>query len=268
MNFEEAITTTDPVPRAGRNALSLLSFNIQTGVDTQDFHEYVTKSWKHLLPLKERISNLNRIAELVQSYDLVGLQEVDSGSLRTGFLDQTEYLAHRARFPYWYRQVNRSLGKIAQHSNGVLSRIRPHYVDEHKLPGLRGRGAMLVELPTNEEPLLICIMHLALGKRARTLQLNYISELVGEYSQLVVMGDFNCGTDSREIQELVESTHLQLPIEDLKTFPSWKPNRRFDHILISESLQLKKTHVLEHTHSDHLPLCVEIELPKGVFLED
>jgi endonuclease/exonuclease/phosphatase family metal-dependent hydrolase len=267
MNFEEIITT-DPVPRTARNALSLLSFNIQTGVDTQDFHEYVTKSWKHLLPLKERISNLNRIAELVQSYDLVGLQEVDSGSLRTGFLDQTEYLANRARFPYWYRQVNRSLGKIAQHSNGVLSRVRPRSVDEHKLPGLRGRGAMLVELPTNREPLLVCIMHLALGKRARSLQLNYISELVGEYSQLVVMGDFNCGTDSTELQELVDSTHLKLPIEDLKTFPSWKPNRKFDHILISESLKLKKTHVLEHTHSDHLPLCVEIELPNGVFLED
>lgn len=268
MEFEEEIITADPIPRTSRNALSLLSFNIQTGVDTRDFHEYVTKSWKHLLPLKERISNLNRIAELVQSYDLVGLQEVDSGSLRTGFLDQTEYLAHRARFPYWYRQVNRSLGKIAQHSNGVLSRVRPHSVDEHKLPGLRGRGAMLVELPTNREPLLVCIMHLALGKRARTLQLNYISELVGAYSQLVVMGDFNCGTDSMELQELVDGTHLQLPIEDLKTFPSWRPNRKYDHILISESLQLKKTHVLEHTHSDHLPLCVEIELPNGVFLED
>ena len=173
MEFEELISTTDPVRRTGRRTLSLLSFNIQTGVDTKDFHEYVTKSWKHFLPLKERISNLNRIADLVQSSDLVGLQEVDSGSLRTGFLDQTEYLAHRARFPYWYRQINRSLGKIAQHSNGVLSRIRPHAVDEHKLPGLRGRGAMLVELPTNREPLLVCIMHLALGKRARTLQMGY-----------------------------------------------------------------------------------------------
>lgn len=267
MEIVESITTTDPVPLKGRNMLSLLSFNIQTGVDTQDFHEYVTKSWKHLLPLKERISNLNRIADLVQSYDLVGLQEVDSGSLRTGFLDQTEYLAHRARFPYWYRQVNRSLGKIAQHSNGVLSRIRPHAVDEHKLPGLRGRGAMLVELPTNQDSLLVCIMHLALGKRARKLQLGYISELVKEYSQLVVMGDFNCGSDSSELRNLVERTHLKLPLEDLKTFPSWKPNRKFDHILISESLSLKKTHVLEHTHSDHLPICVEIELPKGVFLE-
>ena len=266
MEFEQIVTTTDPVPRASRNTLSLMSFNIQTGVDTKDFHEYVTKSWKHLLPLKERISNLNRIADLVQSYDIVGLQEVDSGSLRTGFLDQTEYLAHRARFPYWYRQVNRSLGKIAQHSNGVLSRVRPHAVDEHKLPGLRGRGAMLVELPTNREPLLVCIMHLALGKRARRLQLGYISELVKEYSQLVVMGDFNCGSDSRELLDLVDSTHLKLPVENLKTFPSWRPNRKFDHILISETLNLRKTNVLEHTHSDHLPICVEIGLPEGVFL--
>ena len=267
MELETAITAENVVPQAGRHALNLLSFNIQTGVETRDFHEYVTKSWKHLLPLRERISNLNRIANLVHSYDLVGLQEVDSGSLRTGFLDQTEYLAHRAQFPYWYRQVNRSLGKIAQHSNGVLSRIRPHTIDEHKLPGLRGRGAMLVELKTNREPLLVCIMHLALGKRARRLQLGYIGELVGEYSQLVVMGDFNCGTESHELQELVDSTHLQLPTEDLKTFPSWRPYRKFDHILISEALRLKKTQVLEHTHSDHLPICVEIELPDGVFLE-
>lgn len=267
MEWDQATTATTEVPLTGRQALRLLSFNIQTGVETRDFHEYVTKSWKHLLPLRERISNLNRIASLVQSYDLVGLQEVDSGSLRTGFLDQTEYLAHRARFPYWYRQVNRSLGKIAQHSNGVLSRIRPHSVDEHKLPGLRGRGAMLVELQTNREPLLICIMHLALGKRARRLQLGYISELVGEYSQLVVMGDFNCGIDSRELRELVETTHLQLPTEELMTFPSWRPNRKFDHILISPPLHLEKTRVLEHTHSDHLPICVEIGLPEGVFLQ-
>ena len=268
MELEQIPTRINRIPRTGRQTLNLLSFNIQTGVDTQDYREYVTKSWKHILPLKERISNLNRIADLVQFYDVVGLQEVDSGSLRTGFLDQTEYLAHRARFPYWYRQVNRSFGKIAQHSNGVLSRIRPHSVDEHKLPGLRGRGAMLVELPTNRDPLLVCIMHLALGKRARRLQLAYISELVKEYSQLVVMGDFNCGSNSKELIELVDSTHLKLPVENLKTFPSWRPNRKFDHILISESLKLQKTEVLEHTHSDHLPICVEIELPKDVYLQD
>jgi len=267
MDSEISAIAADAIKQTSRRHLSLLSFNIQTGVDTQDFHEYVTKSWKHLLPLRERISNLNRIAELVQTYDLVGLQEVDSGSLRTGFLDQTEYLAHHARFPYWYKQVNRSLGKIAQQSNGMLSRIEPRAVNDHKLPGLPGRGAMLVEFETNREPLLVCIMHLALGKRARSRQLAYISELIGEYSQLVVMGDFNCGTSSRELQELVNSTHLRLPTDEMLTFPSWRPSRKYDHILVSDSLHLKNAKVLEHTHSDHLPISVEIELPEGVFLE-
>ena len=109
MDSKQAVRNTDAVQNTDRRDLSLLSFNIQTGVETQDFHEYVTKSWKHLLPLKERISNLNRIAHLIHSFDLVGLQEVDSGSLRTGFLDQTEYLAHRAHFPYWYHHVTESL---------------------------------------------------------------------------------------------------------------------------------------------------------------
>lgn len=267
MEAAQPLNSTAAAQPAGRSKLRLLSFNIQTGVETRDFHEYVTKSWKHILPLRERVSNLNRIASLVQSYDVVGLQEVDAGSLRTGFLDQTEYLAHRAHFPYWYKQVNRSLGKIAQISNGVLSRVQPHSVNDHKLPGLRGRGAMLIELATNREPLLICIMHLALGKRARSRQLAYISELVCEHSQLVVMGDFNCGSKSPELQELVNATHLRLPTEDAHTFPSWRPSRKYDHILVSESLQMKNAEVLAHTHSDHLPIAVDIELPEGVFFE-
>lgn len=260
-------SNTEPEAHAeGRKRLSLLSFNIQTGVETNEFHEYVTKSWKHLLPLRERVSNLNRIADLIKEYDVVGLQEVDSGSLRTGFLDQTEYLAHQGRFPFWFRQINRSFGKIAQHSNGVLSRLEPSSVKEHKLPGLRGRGAMLVHYETNQEPLVVCIMHLALGKRARTMQMAYISDLVKEYSQLVVMGDFNCGTQAHELQHLVKNTHLRLPTEDQHTFPSWRPKRKYDHILVSESLGMSAAEVLSATHSDHLPISVIIELPDGVFL--
>ena len=261
---EDSIESATPVE--GRKQLSLLSFNIQTGVETNDFHEYVTKSWKHLLPLRERVSNLNRIAELIKDYDVVGLQEVDSGSLRTGFLDQTEYLANQGRFPFWFRQVNRSLGKIAQHSNGVLSRVEPVSVIDHKLPGLRGRGAMLVHYQTNADPLVVCIMHLALGKRARTLQMSYISDLVKEYSQLVVMGDFNCGNQAHELQQLVQNTHLRLPTEDEHTFPSWRPKHKYDHILVSESLEFSAAEVLSATHSDHLPISVTIELPEGVFL--
>ena len=54
--------------------LSLLSYNIQAGVDTRTFRHYLTQSWKHVLPHRERMINLNRIAQILAQYDLVGLQ--------------------------------------------------------------------------------------------------------------------------------------------------------------------------------------------------
>ena len=42
MDSKQAVKNTAMVESTGRRDLSLLSFNIQTGVETQDFHEYVT----------------------------------------------------------------------------------------------------------------------------------------------------------------------------------------------------------------------------------
>ena len=95
----------------------------------------MTHGWKHLLPYANRWDNLDRIARGLRSFDIVGLQEVDSGSLRTGFVNQIKYLADGANFPFWYHQVNRRLGKFAQHSNGLLSRLHPYERADHKLPG-------------------------------------------------------------------------------------------------------------------------------------
>jgi endonuclease/exonuclease/phosphatase family metal-dependent hydrolase len=46
------------------------------------------------------------------------------------------------------------------------------------------------------------------------------------------------------------------------TFPSWRPSRKLDHILASPSLTVSKSEVLNYAHSDHLPISLEIELPK------
>ncbi len=245
--------------------LRLLSYNIQTGVDTQRYRQYVTQGWKHVLPHRDRLLNLNRIASMISDYDVVGLQEVDSGSLRSGFVDQTEYLAHRAGFPFWHKQVNRSFGKLAQHSNGVLSRIRPSRVTEHKLPGLPGRGAMLCRFGQGEG-LAVCIMHLALGRRARLRQILYISELVKEFPHLVIMGDFNCSCDSQEMELLKEQLDLSEPSCDKSTFPSWRPMRKIDHILVSRSLVVEDSRVLDYPLSDHLPIGIDLVLPKGMEL--
>jgi endonuclease/exonuclease/phosphatase family metal-dependent hydrolase len=250
------------------NRLRLLSYNIQAGVYTRHFREYLTKGWKQWLPHRERLLNLNRIAEVLHDYDLVGLQEVDSGSLRSGFVDQTEYLAQRARFPYWYRQINRNMGKIAQHSNGMLSRMRPLRTVEHKLPGLPGRGVIIVEFPTSDARTLgVGIIHLALGRRARSRQLSYIAELLSHYSYLVLMGDFNCNCESRELKELMDGSGLRGPSCEMKTFPSWQPMRNLDHILVSPNLGIEQARVLDYPMSDHLPVNMEVYLPLGVSLK-
>ncbi len=249
-----------------RRALRLLSYNIQAGIDTRRYREYVTKGWKHLLPNRERLRNLNLIAEMLRGYDLVGLQEVDSGSLRSGFVDMTEYLAYRSGYPHWYRQINRNMGLIAQHSNGVLSRIRPDRVSNHRLPPGNGRGAMLLEFGEGEDALVVCSMHLALSRRIRTRQLDYINDLVGSRKHLVVMGDLNAGCDSREVRRFIDNSGLTEPICDQATFPSWRPVRRIDHILVSQALSVRGTHVVDYALSDHLPICVEIELPEQLRL--
>ncbi len=254
-------------PRLGpavRDTLRLLSYNIQVGVDTRYFRHYVTRSWKHVLPHRERQENLNRIAALVGDYDLVGLQEVDAGSLRSGFLDQTEYLAQRAGFPHWYKQINRNLGAFAQHSNGLLSRLRPAAISEHRLPGMPGRGAMLCRFGEGEPQLAVCIVHLALGRRARHRQLELVSELVRPYAHVIVMGDMNCQCQAPEMQEFVGATGLQEPSCDQSTFPSWRPMRTLDHILVSGSLRVRDARVLDYPLSDHLPISLEVGLPEGL----
>ncbi len=250
----------------GKDRLRLLSYNIQAGADTRRYREYVTHGWKQMLPHKDQLETLKHIAHLLKDFDVVGLQEVDSGSFRSGFIDQTAFLAEQAGFPYWFRQVNRKIGKLAKHSNGVLSRVEPRVVTEHRLPGLPGRGAVLMEFETSEKPLGICMMHLALGRRARLRQLSFVSDLVSHYSHLVLMGDFNCGCSSQEFKYLIERTNLQGAHCDMMTFPSWRPSRKLDHILASPSLKVARSEVLNYAHSDHLPISLEIELPKDVTL--
>src|SRR3972149_889776 len=87
--------------------LRLLSYNIQAGIAANSYRHYLTHSWKHVLPCSKRLDNLSRIATLIGGFDIVGLQEVDGGSLRSGVFHQTEYLAIAGRVPYWEGENNR-----------------------------------------------------------------------------------------------------------------------------------------------------------------
>ncbi|WP_437879977.1 endonuclease/exonuclease/phosphatase family protein [Pseudomonas sp. LRF_L74] len=240
--------------------LRLLSFNIQVGISTQRYHHYLTRSWQHLLPHTGRASNLQRIGALLTDYDLVALQEVDGGSLRSGYVNQVEHLAELGGFPYWYQQLNRNLGRLAQHSNGVLTRLHPTQLEDHPLPGPPGRGAILMRFGEGSDALAVVVMHLALGARVRARQLAYIRELLSGYRHQVLMGDMNThAVDLLQHSPLRDLGLLAPQVE--ATFPSWRPQRCLDHILISPGLSLERVEVLSQPISDHLPVAVDIRLP-------
>lgn len=256
-----------PVTGAGGQRLRLLTYNIQTGIATSRYRHYLTHSWKHVLPCAGRRDNLDRIAHLVRHYDIVGLQEADAGSLRSGYVNLTEYLATRAGFPYWYDQTNRNFGMFAQHSMGVLSRMRATEVREYRLPGaIPGRGALVIRYGRGPEALALMIVHLALGKRARSRQLGFIGEIARTHRNLILMGDLNCHSNSPELGALIERVGLREPTHDLHSFPSWRPVRNIDHILVSPSIQVDEVSVLNYPLSDHLPISMEISLPVSLEL--
>ena len=249
------------LPEDGR--LRLLSFNIQVGISTERYRHYLTRSWQHLLPHNGRAGNLQKIGRLLGDFDLVALQEADGGSLRSGYVNQVEHLAQLGAFPYWYQQLNRNLGRFAQHSNGVLSRLRPTLLEDHPLPGPAGRGAILVRLGEGAEAIVVVMMHLALGARTRTRQLAYIRELIGDYRHQVLMGDMN--THANDLLEHSPLRDLGLLAPQIEaTFPSWQPQRCLDHILLSSGLQLERCEVLSHAISDHLPVAMQIRLPSSL----
>lgn len=249
-------------PSFNNKTLRLLTYNIQTGISANNaLRGYVTDSWQYVLPTHKRFSNLDNIARLIKHYDIVALQEVDAGSLRSHFTNQVEYLAHQAKFPYWYSQLNRDMGRFAQHSNGLISRFAVDTIEYHALPGrIRGRGAMRAQLTYKNKNLFIINVHLSLGKKARQQQLDYIESLIPVNENVIVLGDMNCGPDTPMVNEILLSRHLICASDHTNTYPSWRPMRALDQVWVSANMQVKKIQAKNSLLSDHLPVMIELTL--------
>jgi endonuclease/exonuclease/phosphatase family metal-dependent hydrolase len=258
---------THHAAREPRRQLRLLSFNIQAGFSIENYRHYVTKGWQHVLPHPDKRRNLGEIAALVANYDFVALQEADAGSLRSGFQNQVQYLADKADFPFWSHQPNRKVVRVAEPSNGVLSRFEPSAVIDHRLPGaIPGRGALEVRLGSGGHALHIFIAHLALTPSGRRRQIAYLTEAIGMHPHVALMGDLNCTVEGGELKPIFAHTRIVPPAVEASTFPSWRPRRAIDHILVSDALKPLALEVPILRVSDHLPVALTVELPKSLRL--
>ncbi len=259
------IARDEAMPDSGQDQrrLRLLSANIQAGSSTRRYSDYATRSWSHVLPAGNKRGSLDTIAQLAGEHDIVGLQESDPGSWRSGFTNQTHYLAERGGFDYWSHQPNRRVGNLASSANGLLSKLEPVEVTDHALPGrISGRGVLMARFGDGDQGLTVAVAHLSLGAQSRRAQLAYIAELLSDHKHAVLMGDFNCMPDRPEMQTLYKHTRLQPPAICVPTFPSWRPQRAIDHILVTDTLTLAGARAFPAAFSDHLALSVELDVPE------
>ena len=250
MEKPTAMTTLKP--------LRILSYNTHVCIRASRSSERLKNLWKHVLPSRCKMNNLREMSRFISSFDVVGIQESDAGSLRSYFMNHTKLLAHLGGFDHWAEQVNRQL-VFARHSIGFLSRYRILDITRHQLPAkIPGRGLMVAHLDLGGEPVAFAVAHLSLGSRDRIRQALYIGDIIREIDcRTILMGDFNCTSDSDELWVITTKTGLRPAIRNMPTYPSWKPLRDIDHIMVSDGITIRKAHAPDFFMSDHLPLAIE-----------
>ncbi len=239
--------------------LRLASYNIQAGIGSHRLHHVVTHGHRYIVPHRDAVANLERIAALLRDFDIVALQEADAGSFRTRNIHQIQYIAELADFPYWHCQITREMGNIARMTLGVLSRIPWQNITQHRLPASRhGRAALEINFEHPDPPLAVIITHLSLGKTSRMRQVQFLSGLINRHAAAILMGDLNCDPDSHEFAWLLSHTRLQNFMARPATFPSWRPVKALDHILATSELILEDLRALPAGYSDHLPVAARL----------
>ena len=209
---------------------------------------------------------LERITELIRAEDpdLVGLIEVDTGSVRTGMVNQAthvadalgHYTAHQCK--YGTGSINQLVPIVRKQSNALLAAPRVtgerfHYFDT-------GIKRLIIELELDQ--LCVFLVHLSLKFRHRQYQLRTLHDLVVRSPKpVIVAGDFNTFWGTHEIFLFMRAAGLRSAnIEGLPSFPSRHPRVELDFILVSRGIDVTSFRIPAVTFSDHRPLVCDFEL--------
>jgi endonuclease/exonuclease/phosphatase family metal-dependent hydrolase len=198
--------------------------------------------------------------------DIVGLIEVDTGSIRTGRVNQAEVIAeslgHYSTYQckYGTNSLNTLVPIVNKQANAFLAAPRVegerfHYFDT-------GIKRLIIELELDD--LCVFLVHLSLKFRHRQSQLRNLFELVREARKpVIVAGDFNTFWGEHEMALFMEAAGLKSANRDrLPSYPARRPRMELDFILHTRDIIVDSFAVANVTFSDHRPLICDFRVTK------
>ena len=249
----------------------LILYNIQYCAGTRGNVGGYLQFWKMLFP--PRYLDYVMASELKKyNPDIVGLVEVDTGSIRakkqnkvTFFKEMLDFEGHIERVKYikkGFSGVFRRMPIIKKQANAILSKQKADHVRYHSLTN--GTKRVVIEA-VFEKPKKVHVMlvHLALGQKTRKKQLEQLILMVNSIKEpVILMGDFNIFKGLDEIKPLLDSTDLTYFMGKRKAYtqPTIKPTKTLDLILTSDRIKVNNYEVLDLKFSDHLPVMIDFDV--------
>lgn len=209
---------------------------------------------------------LPEITQFIKSVDpdVVGLIEVDTGSIRSRNVNQAESIAANLGMntsyetKYGERSLNQMLPIVRKQGNAFMAAPRVHGERFHYFD--TGIKRLIIELEMDD--FAIFLVHLSLKYRHRHLQLRRLYDLIEETEKpVIVAGDFNTFWGENEIYLFMKAAGLQSAnVDSLPTYPSRSPRKELDFVLYQEGIRVTDFQVPDVRHSDHLPIVCDFEI--------
>lgn len=212
--------------------------------------------------------DLARVAAVINGAkpDVAAIQEVDQGTARTARLDMPAELARLTGMQHAFaRNIDWEGGG---YGTLVLTRLPIKGNELHRLPSHYAgeqRGVQVVELGRGDDTVVFCGTHLDYRPEdhERLASVEKINAVVAPFGDkpMLLAGDLNANPDSKVLEEFGR-TWQQANAEPLSTFPSEKPEKQIDYVLVRPAARWKtvEARVLkEPVASDHSPLLVVLE---------
>lgn len=239
--------------------MRLLSYNIHKGIGGRD-----------------RRYRLERIIGVIEAEnpDLICLQEVDRGLVRSGTHDQPRLLAEAFHAIGVLFQLNVHI-KSGGYGNLMLTRwpLLSHHQIGLRLSQRKPRGAQMAVIDTPEGPMQLVNWHLGLVEHERQWQVEHVlgHRLFRQGSNLptIIVGDTNDWRETLAHGAFHRHGFRQItaPRSRFRSFPAYLAVGSLDKAFARGPIEVRHAHIvrsaLAKVASDHLPLVIDFHIDHG-----